>query len=116
MISMTPLSLRGGTAIGISVELPQTHLVIAATKTGYLMCGALDVGLLDRLLGQRRVIAARALGVRTINDLLDRPLESVTAEAGRVGLAPGMPGRQALEILLEAERLVGAGVQPPMHD
>ncbi len=103
MISMTPIRLSKGQAIGITVELPNTHLVIAATATGYIMCGALDVALLDRLLGHRGIVAGRSLGVRNLTDLLDRPLESVTAGAAQQGIEPGMTGRDALEILLATE-------------
>ena len=47
------------------------------------MCGALDVGLLNEKLKDRKIIAGRAVGVRTIEQLLNAPLESVTWEAER---------------------------------
>ncbi len=103
MIDLTPIPVEDRYALGISVHLPRTHLVIATTPAGYIMCGALDVGLFDRLLPQRRVVCGRALGVRTLEDLLAKPLEAVTAEARTLGLLPGMRGRDALRILLFAE-------------
>ena len=103
MVEVTPVSIDGRYALGISVELPKTHLVIATAPAGYIMCGALDVALLDRLLGHRRVVAGRALGVRTLEDLLEKPLESVTDAARALGLHEGMAGRDALRILLQAE-------------
>ena len=50
------------------------------------MCGALDVGLLNEKLADRKIIAGRAVGVRTIDDLLKAPLESVTYEARACGI------------------------------
>ncbi|HEX6989957.1 MAG TPA: DUF1805 domain-containing protein [Bacillota bacterium] len=83
--------------------MPKTRLVILATETGYLMCGALDVSLLDDLLGDRRVVAGRSLGVRSYQDLLERPLDRVTAAARDLGIMPGMRGREALRRMLAAE-------------
>ncbi len=60
------------------------------------MCGALDVGLLNERLKDRQIIAARATGVKTIEELLDAPLESVTHTAEEMGIVPGMTGREAI--------------------
>lgn len=60
------------------------------------MCGALDVGLLNERLKDRGVIAGRAVGVKTLDQLLNSPLESVTLEAEQLGITAGMSGREAL--------------------
>ena len=60
------------------------------------MCGALDIGLLNSKLADRKIIAGRAVGVRTIDDLLKAPLESVTYEAEECGIVKGMIGEEAL--------------------
>lgn len=60
------------------------------------MCGALDIGLLNQKLADRKIIAGRAVGVRTIDDLLKAPLESVTYEAEANGIVKGMTGKEAL--------------------
>ena len=115
MIEVTPVPIEDRVAVGISVRLPRTHLVIATTPAGYIMCGALDVALFDRLLPERHVVAGRALGVRSLEDLLEKPLESVTAAARGMGLHPGMPGREALRVLLAAgpgaDHTAGAAVR-----
>lgn len=103
MVQLTPIPMGDRQVIGITVDLPKTRLVIAATPAGYIMCGALDVALLDRLLGHRGIVAGRSLGVRTLEDLLDRPLESVTKAAHALGLRVGMAGRDALSLLLLTE-------------
>lgn len=60
------------------------------------MCGALDVGLLNDQLKDRKIVAGRAVGVRTIDQLLNAPLESVTFEAQNLGIHKGMIGKDAL--------------------
>jgi len=103
MISVEPIELEGRTALAIEVRLPKTNLLAVTTKTGYIMCGALDIGLLNYKLKDRAIIAARAVGVRTIQELLDAPLESVTHTAESCGIVPGMTGRDAIGKLLILE-------------
>lgn len=96
MMRVEPILLDGHTAIAIEVKLPKTTLLIVTTDKGYIMCGALDVGLLNSQLREREIIAARATGVRSIQELLDAPLESVTDTAERLGIKAGMSGREAI--------------------
>ncbi len=93
---MWPISIGDRTAIGIEVELPRTHLAIVTTDAGYIMCGALDVGLLSEKLRARGIVAARAVGVRTVDELLAAPLESVTPAAEERGVRVGMLGKEAI--------------------
>jgi uncharacterized protein YunC (DUF1805 family) len=61
------------------------------------MCAALDVSILNERLKSRHVIAGRAVGVRTIDALLNSPLESVTDAAAKTyGWEVGMIGKEAL--------------------
>ena len=60
------------------------------------MCGALDVELLNNKLSERKIVAGRAVGVKTIDELLTAPLESVTYEAEQLGIFKGMTGVEAL--------------------
>jgi uncharacterized protein YunC (DUF1805 family) len=96
MMSMYPVQLEGFTATAIEVKLPKTTLLAVTTDIGYIMCGALDIGLLNERLKDRQILAARATGVRTIEELLEAPLESVTHEAERMGIMPGMKGKDAI--------------------
>ncbi|RHW42657.1 DUF1805 domain-containing protein [Neobacillus notoginsengisoli] len=96
MIRVTPVEIEGNTFLGITVELPKTTLLAVTGGSGYIMCGALDIGLLNRKLKDRKIIAGRAVGVRTIEQLLEAPLESVTLEAEKCGIHRGMAGRDAL--------------------
>ncbi|OKP87670.1 hypothetical protein A3844_09660 [Paenibacillus helianthi] len=100
MVTMEPVVVGGHVMIGVEVKLPKTTLLSISTDKGYIMCGALDVGLLNGTLSDRRIIAARAVGVRTLPQLLSAPMESVTIEAEKLGIVPGMTGAEALLLML----------------
>ncbi|MDH6373911.1 uncharacterized protein YunC (DUF1805 family) [Paenibacillus sp. PastF-3] len=100
MVTMEPIIVGEHTLIGVEVKLPKTTLLSINTSRGYIMCGALDVGLLNEKLSDRNIIAARAVGVRTLSQLLAAPLESVTIEAERLGIVPGMTGADALLLMV----------------
>lgn len=96
MVQIKPMDVEGHVILGIEVALPKTNLLILSTDKGYIMCGALDVDLLNEKLADREVVAGRAVGVRTLEDLLIAPLQMVTIKAEKLGVHPGMSGREAL--------------------
>ena len=96
MMELIPIMIEERMFIGVSVKLPKTNLLVVTSDKGYIMCGALDVALLNEKLTDRKIIAGRAVGVKTIEQLLDAPLESVTYEAMELGITEGMIGRDAL--------------------
>lgn len=100
MIHLAPITIDDITVMGIEVKLPKTTLLIVTTEKGYIMCGALDVELLNTRLKDRKIIAARATGVRTMDELLDAPLESVTHGAEELGIYAGTTGRNAIKMML----------------
>jgi len=83
-------------ATAVTVRLPRTTLVVAATARGYVMCGALDVRLLDERHSAREIAAARVLGVKSVEDLLEGAVDDLTAPAAAMGVRPRMTGREAL--------------------
>jgi len=93
---MEPVSIDGKTFLAVTVQLPKTTLLTVSNDKGYIMCGALDVGLLNDRLKDRQIVAGRAVGVKTIEELLNAPLESVTLEAEKYGITKGTVGREAL--------------------
>ena len=98
---MVPIALDGGVhVLGVEVKLPKTTLLAVATDTGYIMCGALDVALLNDKLRDRGIIAGRAVGVRTLEELMEAPLESITPGAEALGITPGMKGADAIRLML----------------
>jgi len=96
MVEMTPVKVGDTTAIGVTVELPQTRVLAVATAKGYIMCGLTDLARLDALRPERRILAARVTHVRTIDDLLAGKVDAVTQEARRHGITEGMTGLEAL--------------------
>ncbi|CAM4357174.1 YunC family protein [Paenibacillus tarimensis] len=100
MIRLIPYVLGGTTVLGVEVKLPKTTLLAVSTDKGYIMCGALDVGLLNDKLADRGIVAGRAVGVRTLDELLEAPLESVTLEAEKLGIHAGMKGTDALQLMI----------------
>ncbi|MED1205893.1 YunC family protein [Heyndrickxia acidicola] len=96
MVIVDQVFIRGNPFIATTVRLPKTTLLTVAGLKGYIMCGALDIRLLNERLSHRKIIAGRAVGVTTIDELLDAPLESVTKEAENLGIIPGIKGREAL--------------------
>ncbi len=101
MMRMVPIMLDNGvTVLGVEVKLPKTTLLSISTDKGYIMCGALDVSLLNDRLKDREIIAGRAVGVRTLEELLAAPLESVTLTAEALGIKVGMKGFEALQKMI----------------
>lgn len=96
IVSTETIELEGHQFTAVTVHLPKTTLLTISNERGYIMCGALDVKLLNEKLAARKIIAGRAVGVRTIEDLLKAPLESVTLEAEAYGIVAGMLGEEAL--------------------
>ncbi|MFD4416330.1 YunC family protein [Bacillus safensis] len=96
MVNLTPITIDGHSFTAVTVKLPKTNVMAVTNEHGYIMCGALDVGLLNEKLADRGIIAGRAVGVRTIEQLLDAPLESVTYAAEALGISAGTIGRDAL--------------------
>ncbi|WP_226035924.1 YunC family protein [Aquibacillus saliphilus] len=96
MISVKPLMIEDHSFVATSVQLPKTNLLIISNEIGYVMCGALDVDLLNEKLSDRKIIAARATGVKTIEQLLEAPLDKVTIEAKNKGWYKGITTKDAL--------------------
>lgn len=96
LVDLSPIKINGHTFLAVSVLLPKTTMLAVTSDKGYIMCGALDVGLLNEKLKDRKIIAGRAVGVRTIEQLLNAPLESVTFGAEELGIHQGMIGKDAL--------------------
>ncbi|WP_010647357.1 YunC family protein [Oceanobacillus massiliensis] len=98
MITINPLEVDGMIFTAVSVELPKTTLLTISNDIGYIMCAALDVDIFNEIpkLKEREVVAGRAVGVRTIEQLLHAPLEKITDASKAYGWEVGMTGKEAL--------------------
>ncbi|WP_138418530.1 YunC family protein [Aquibacillus sediminis] len=102
MITCKPLFIDGEAFVATQVKLPNTNLMVISNEVGYVMCGALDVDLLNDKLADRKIVAGRATGVKTIDQLLDAPLNKVTKEAAETyGWYEGMNTKDALLAIAE---------------
>ncbi|TMN21270.1 DUF1805 domain-containing protein [Lentibacillus cibarius] len=96
MVTVTPIEMDGMNFTAVTVKLPKTNLLVVSNDIGYIMCGALDVDLFNEALADRKTVAGRARGVKTIDQLLDAPLEKVTNASSAYGWEPGITGKEAL--------------------
>lgn len=90
------INLKKGVAYGYEIKLPNTTLVLAIAKNGFVMCGYLNIFAADKF-GDVAVIVR---GVKNVDDLLRAKVEEVSEEAKRMGIKVGMTGKQALEKMM----------------
>ncbi|MFP3318440.1 MAG: DUF1805 domain-containing protein [Thermoplasmata archaeon] len=89
------INLKGETALGIKVEMNNAPLILIKVRKGFIMCGYLNIEAASSL-GD---IAGRIRGVKDFKDLLDGKVVEVTEGARKLGLMPGITGREFLERL-----------------
>lgn len=99
MVELDLISINGYSFTATHVALPKTHLLTVSNRVGYIMCGALDVELLRQKLASRGIIAARATGVRSIQELIEADVENCTQHAEQIGIRIGMPMKEALTLM-----------------
>jgi uncharacterized protein YunC (DUF1805 family) len=91
-MTQTDIIIDGNLAAGYVVDLPGAPLVAAKTAKGFVMCGFLDI----RSANKFGVPAAVVRGVKTVEELLSKPVSDVSLAAESLGVRPGMSGREAL--------------------
>ncbi len=101
MIENKNITIEGKEFYTVSVKLPKTTLLVVGNERGYFMCGALDVAIFDSKphLQARKVICGRALGVKTLEQLIEAPLETTTLAAKEIGICEGVKVSDALLML-----------------
>jgi uncharacterized protein YunC (DUF1805 family) len=103
VVTVVPVAIDEHHFVGVEVKLPKTTLLSISCDSGYVMCGALDIELLRTQLSSRNILAARAVGVRTIDDLLNGSVETCTQSAEEIGIRRGMSICDALVIMKQSE-------------
>ena len=87
----------GNTIINtLVVELNNANLILAIAPKGFLMCGYLDIFVAEKLKDAACVIT----GVKTVEELLNRPVVKLTPDAQKLGITLGMSGHTALEKMI----------------
>ncbi len=97
MVKMEPIIVEGYCFIGVEVNFPKTKLLsITVPDVGYLMCGVLNIPAIESLHSERGIIAARVVGVKTLQDLLEARIVETTKNGAGLGIHEGMTGQEAL--------------------
>lgn len=82
--------------IGVEVDLPNSPpLVVVRGDRGFAMCGLLDVATADRL----GLIAVKARGVKSVEELLEKEVDEVSSEASKLGVKPGVKVKDLIHLL-----------------
>ena len=92
--------------ITYEVFLPKTTLLVVTNDIGYIMCAAVDIDFFNNTpkLVERKIIAGRAEGVRTIEELLNAPMAKLTIAAKELGIKEGTSGRDALVLMAQSSK------------
>jgi uncharacterized protein YunC (DUF1805 family) len=94
------IRLINSEAAGYVVPLGPVNLVWVVARLGLVGCGAFDVKSLEKFgYPAARVRAVGAPSVTSLDDLLSGEIIEANAGAERNGVAVGMSGREALDLL-----------------
>lgn len=90
--------------ITYEVFLPKTTLLVVTNDIGYIMCAAVDIDFFNNTpkLARRKIIAGRAEGVSTIEELLNAPMAKLTIAAKELGIKEETIGRDALVLMAKS--------------
>ena len=101
MFQAKKMTIEGYEFISYEVFLPKTTLLVVTNDIGYIMCAAVDIDFFNNTpkLVERKIIAGRAEGVRTIEELINAPMAKLTIAAKEIGITEGMSGREALVVM-----------------
>ena len=80
----------------LCLDLGNARLILAAAPRGYVMCGYLNMQTAEKL-GD---IACIVTGVKTIEELLAKPVVALSERAKGIGIECGMSGASALEMMI----------------
>jgi uncharacterized protein YunC (DUF1805 family) len=100
-----PLQFENGCAIGISTRWHKGQYCVILTEAGLVGCGIYDVKTAGEF-GQA-VAIARGTPTKPLvdpEDLFEAKIVDLSPPARVLGIEIGMTGRQAVEILLAAEK------------
>jgi uncharacterized protein YunC (DUF1805 family) len=92
--------LKNSAGSGFVIPLGPVNLVFVVARSGVVGCGALDVAALGNFgYPAARVRPVQSDSIRTLEDLLAGVIKEANQAAGELGVAAGMSGREALDLL-----------------
>ncbi len=98
-----PIQFQNGCAIGISNRWRKGQYCMILTEAGLVGCGIYDVKTAAEF--SQAIAIARGTPQKPLvnpEDLLDARIVEATPQAKELGIRIGMPGREAVELLLAA--------------
>jgi Uncharacterized conserved protein len=95
MIEIDTININGREYETLKVDMDPAPLILVRGKKGFLMCGYLNMEAADKL----GAVAVSTSGVKTVDDILNKPVTKISMKARELGVKEGMAGRQALEYL-----------------
>ncbi len=96
MIRTEEIPFEGGPLTGVELHMFAVNLVTIKARHGFVMCGYLNLEVAARV----EDAACTAKGrVNTVADVLAAEVNGVTPKAAALGIAPGMPMREALRLM-----------------
>jgi len=94
------ISLKHSEGRGFVIPLGQVSLVGVVASRGLVGCGAIDVAALERFsYPAAQVRPSSGPSISTVADLLSGVVKEVNEGAKRAGVAVGMSGKEALDLL-----------------
>jgi len=77
---------------GYAIPSGNTSILVIKAQNGFLGCGYISLETAERV-GDAVAIVS---GVKNFDDMLNAQVKSVSSAAAKLGVAPGMSGRDAL--------------------
>ncbi len=94
--SLVNVKILNGGVLGIEVTLPDSPpLVTIRGRRGFVMCGYLNINVAEKL----GLIAVRVVGVKNVEEMLDKEVAEVTSRARELGIREGMKVKDILKLL-----------------
>ena len=98
MINISNVVNNNVNNVGLSITLPsgENHpsMLMIMCKKGYVMCGYLNMQASDKFEDVAVIISGNSF-----EDLLNAPVKAVSKKAEAMGIAVGMLGKDAVDIL-----------------
>ena len=95
MVTTKAIEIDGKALLGIHVDLPNAPALMIVGTLGFVGCGYFSIEVADKVGHALAVVS----GVRTLADVLDGSVKSVSATAAEHGVTEGMSGRDAARLL-----------------
>jgi uncharacterized protein YunC (DUF1805 family) len=80
---------------GYVIELFKAPLILVKAKSGYIMCGLLDIRTAEKLGDAAAVVR----GVNSVEEILQKQTSDVSPKGLEKGVTSGMTGLQALKLM-----------------